>query len=59
MEVIVYDLKGSQVAVLAGNYQSSGWHEITWDASGYSSGVYFMRFSSENMVITQKLFLLK
>ena len=59
MDIIVYDLKGSQVAVLVNHYQSSGWHEIIWDASGFSSGLYFMRFNSENLMITQKVFLLK
>ena len=36
-----------------------GYHSIAWDATYHSSGVYFVKMSSEGYVGTQKIMLLK
>jgi len=34
-------------------------YEVTWDASGFSSGVYFLRMSYDNNAETQMITLIK
>jgi hypothetical protein len=55
----IYDLLGRKVATLVDEPMDAGEHEIGWDASGFSSGVYLVRLSSDNQVATIKLVLLK
>jgi len=38
---------------------SAGYHEIEWDASSQSSGVYILKMQSEGFVDTQKMMLIK
>jgi hypothetical protein len=42
----IFDLLGQNVAVLTDNFYQPGNHEIIWDASGLSSGIYFVRMLS-------------
>ena len=44
----IFDLLGQSVAVLADNFYQPGNHEIIWNASGLSSGIYFVRMLSFN-----------
>ena len=44
----IFDLLGQSVAVLADNFYQHGNHEIIWNASGLSSGIYFVRMLSFN-----------
>jgi hypothetical protein len=37
----------------------AGYHTVTWDASGYSSGIYFARMQAEDFVRTQKMVMMK
>ena len=37
----------------------SGTHELVWDATGYSSGVYFVKLVSGKHVETRKILLIK
>ncbi len=39
----VYDMLGREVATLLSDVADAGPHEIRWDASAFSSGVYFVR----------------
>ena len=55
----VYSLTGQRVARLAGGNLAAGWHQITFDASGLSSGIYFYRLQSPDGTITKKLTLIK
>jgi hypothetical protein len=57
----VFDINGKRVGVdLAStrNYPA-GTHEITFDGSGLSSGIYFLRLTASNFTQTQKLVLMK
>ena len=59
VSIIVYDLLGREIISLVNQQYSSGFHTIKWDASIYSSGVYFVNMVSGNYTSTQKLMLVK
>ncbi len=55
----VYDALGSKVATLVQGTQAQGIHEIEFDASKYTSGIYFYELRAGNRVMTRKMILLK
>lgn len=55
----VYDVLGQQVAVLLNSEQSAGTHEINFNASKLSSGIYFYTIHAGNFISTKKMLLLK
>jgi hypothetical protein len=59
VELKIYDLLGRDVATLVNEKKAPGTYEVTWDASGQASGVYFYRLSTPNFVQTKKLVLLR
>jgi hypothetical protein len=58
-------LLGQEVATLVNNVESTGYHEVVFNAANLSSGVYLYRISaistinSKEFVTTKKLMLLK
>lgn len=60
VELSIYNLQGQKIATLINTKQSAGTHTVQWDASGYSSGIYFYRLVTENgFTETKSLVLLK
>ncbi len=57
--LVVYDVLGREVAVLVNERQLPGRYEVTFDASGLASGVYFYRLQAEDFVQTRKLLLVR
>ncbi|MBN2227593.1 MAG: T9SS type A sorting domain-containing protein [candidate division Zixibacteria bacterium] len=55
----VYNVLGQRVAVLAEGHFEAGEHEVTWDATGQASGMYFYRLTADEYVETKKMILLK
>ena len=55
----VHDLQGRQVADLVNGQRDAGIHEVTFDASELTSGIYFYRLNSENYTTVGKLMLVK
>lgn len=55
----VYDLLGSEVAVLVNGRLGAGYHKAVWDASGHASGIYFYRLQSGNFMETRKMLLVR
>lgn len=55
----VYDVTGSEVAVLVNGFQEKGKHEVEFDASKLSSGIYFYSIQSGEFVQTKKMMLVK
>ncbi len=55
----VYTIMGERVAVLANEVQSSGWHQVSFDATRLSSGVYLYQLKSNNFVETRRMMLIK
>jgi len=63
ISLIIYDIIGRQVEILYDGIQYQGNYIISWDASNYSSGVYFIKMnigdSQAFISNSQKLVLLK
>ncbi|MBD3232359.1 MAG: T9SS type A sorting domain-containing protein [candidate division Zixibacteria bacterium] len=55
----VYNLSGQKVATLEDGHRNAGEHSATWDASNYSSGIYFYKLTAGDRVITKRMTLLK
>lgn len=56
----VFDILGNEVAVLVNNEaRTEGKYEVNWDASGFTSGIYFYRLETESGILTNKMTLLK
>jgi hypothetical protein len=59
VKLIVYDVLGRVVATLVNEKQMPGEFEVTFDGSGFSSGVYICCLQAEGYVQSRKLLLLK
>ena len=55
----VYNTLGEKVAEIFNGEKEEGYHEVMFNASGLSSGIYFYKIESENYSSTKKLMLLK
>ena len=55
----IFDITGRVVETLVDGVIDPGEHEVVWDASGFSSGVYFAKFVSGKNRQIQKMILLK
>jgi len=55
----IFDLSGREVALLTDGRVEAGHYTSVWDASNISSGVYWVRLSSSENVLTQKLIFLR
>jgi hypothetical protein len=55
----VYDILGREVLVLVNERRDAGVHEIKYDGSGLSSGVYLYRLTVGSFVETRKLVLVR
>lgn len=55
----VYDRLGKEVADLADGFRSAGTYEISFDASALTSGVYFYKLITNEIVNTKKMMLIK
>ena len=59
MSIDVYDIKGRFIETLIERNMLSGYHSIIWNASSYSSGIYFIKMQAGSYIRTQKLMLVK
>ena len=59
VKLIIYNILGEEIISLVNEFQSAGNYEITWDASAYSSGIYFYRLKSGDFEQTRKMVLLR
>jgi hypothetical protein len=59
VSLTVYNTLGQIVSRLVSGEQEAGYHEVRFDASGLSSGVYFYRLSAGTYVETRKLLLIR
>ena len=55
----IYDVLGNEIAVLVNEERPAGNYEIEFDASMYSSGIYFYKLQAGSFVETKKMLLLK
>lgn len=59
VKLSIYDITGREVATLVNQRLSAGEHKYQWNASNFSSGVYFYRISSPGFEITKQMNLIK
>jgi len=59
VSLIVYDIIGSQVAVLAQGSYDEGYNEVIFNASNLSSGMYIYRLQTDSGVLTKTMIVLK
>jgi hypothetical protein len=59
VQLAVYNTLGQQVATLVQGEQEAGFHEVRFDGSRLSSGVYLYRLQAGDYVAIKKLILLK
>jgi len=55
----IHNILGQQVATLFNGSASAGTHTLIWNAENFSSGTYFCQISSENLLRSRKIFLVK
>ncbi len=55
----VYDVLGRQVANLVDEVQQPGSHQVIWDGSDVTSGIYFYQIQAGNFMETKKMVLLR
>jgi hypothetical protein len=55
----IYDILGREIETLLSGAQMAGSYSTAWDATRFSSGMYFCRLQSDQTVLTAKLLLMK
>ena len=55
----IVNIRGQKIASLTNKNFQPGYYSVNWDASPYSSGVYFITLMSSDAKLTQKVLLLK
>jgi hypothetical protein len=58
-EIKIFNILGIEIFTLFNGIMSTGYHELSWDGSQHSSGVYYYQIKSQNYSQTKKLILLK
>ncbi len=64
VRIVVYDISGKEIALLADKYQNAGTYNVTWNGNNNSgqpaaSGIYFYTVQAGNYAQTKKMVLLK
>lgn len=59
VDLSIFDMNGRKVTTLVRGLRSSGYHEINWDASTCSSGLYTYRLQVGDNVLSKKMLLMK
>lgn len=59
VNLTVYDITGKQVAILVDKEETTGEHQVNFDASTLSSGTYFYRLTAKDFTDTKKMMLIK
>jgi len=59
VRLAVYDLLGREVSVLVNGRKDAGVHEVRFDGSGLSSGVYLYRLTAGSFVQTRKMIVVR
>jgi hypothetical protein len=59
LRIEIYDLLGRKVETMVNKKMQAGVHQVLWDASEQSSGVYFYRIETGDFTETRKMILVK
>lgn len=55
----VYDILGTEIALLVNETKYAGKYEVSFDGSGLSSGIYFYTLIADGLVQSKKMMLVK
>lgn len=55
----IFDILGNEIAQLVNEEKPAGEYQVQWDASNFSSGVYFYSLQAGEFIATKKLLLMK
>jgi subtilisin-like proprotein convertase family protein len=55
----VFDVSGKLVELISDVYMQAGNYSLSWNASGHSSGIYFLKVSSGSKFLTKKMLVIK
>ena len=59
IQILIYDIQGRAITTLIDRFQTVGYHSVIWDASKFSSGIYFLNMSAGEIAETKKMVLIK
>ncbi|MBL7052910.1 MAG: T9SS type A sorting domain-containing protein [Candidatus Marinimicrobia bacterium] len=59
VQLAIYNVRGQLVETLVNESQNPGYYSVSFDGSGYSSGVYFYRLSTPEFQNVKKMVLLQ
>jgi len=59
VEMTVFNALGQQMETLVNEVQNAGIHNVSWDASEYHSGMYFVRIHAGEQIMMKKMMLMK
>ncbi len=59
VKIVVYDILGREVKVFVNEQKNAGHYEVSFDARGLASGIYFYTIRSGEITQTKKMILLK
>jgi len=59
VKIKVFNLKGQLVEVLVSENQNAGFYSLDWNVQDLSSGIYFMKFSSDGVSKIKKCLVMK
>jgi hypothetical protein len=59
VDLSIYNLLGQKVANLVSERQSAGSYQVEWDASFFSSGVYYLKIEAGEFQAVKKMILLR
>jgi hypothetical protein len=59
VEIKVFDLSGKEVRTLVNEYKQAGTYEVSFDAEGLSSGIYFYKMTAGEFSDVKRMVLLK
>jgi len=59
VKLSIFNLLGQEVSVLVSEKQPAGSYKVTWDAGGYSGGIYFYRIDAGDFHQVRKMILIK
>ena len=58
-DLSIYNILGQKIATLVSGQQQAGQYQVSWDASGLSSGVYFYRLVTAQHSQVHKMMLIR
>jgi hypothetical protein len=58
LELSIFNIRGQKIVTLVSKRQEAGHYQVKWDASGYSSGVYYYRIIADKFHAVKKIILL-